>query len=36
MKNYGETFRTIREQKGYTMKQVSHEIVSISFLSKFD
>ena len=23
MKNYGETFRTIREQKGYTMKQVS-------------
>ena len=36
MKNYGETFRTIREQKGYTMKQVSHEIVSISFLSKFE
>lgn len=36
MKNYGETFRTIREQKGYTMKQVSQGIVSISFLSKFE
>lgn len=36
MDNYGETFRTIREQKGYTMKQVSRGIVSISFLSKFE
>ena len=36
MKNYGETFRTIRKQKGYTMKQVSQGIVSISFLSKFE
>lgn len=36
MNNYGEIFRTIREQKGYTMKQVSHDIVSISFLSKFE
>lgn len=36
MNNYGETFRTIREQKGYTMKQVSQGIVSISFLSKFE
>src|SRR5690625_3968964 len=36
MDNYGETFRTIREQKGYTMKQVAEGIVSISFLSKFE
>lgn len=36
MKNYGETFRTIREQKGYTMKRVAKGIVSISFLSKFE
>lgn len=36
MKDSGETFRTIREQKGYTLKQVSHEIVSTSFLSKFE
>jgi len=36
MKSYGETFRKIREEKGYSMKQVAEGIVSISFLSKFE
>lgn len=36
MKKYGETFRKIREQKGYTMRQVADGILSVSFLSKFE
>src|SRR5699024_4973906 len=36
MKQYGETFRQIREQKGYTMRQVADGILSVSFLSKFE
>ncbi|PKR76698.1 hypothetical protein CEY16_12835 [Halalkalibacillus sediminis] len=36
MKTYGETFRKIRKQKGYTMKQVAEGAVSVSFLSKFE
>src|SRR5699024_8257580 len=36
MKSYGETFRKIREEKGYSMKQVAEGVVSISFLSKFE
>ncbi|MDV2581727.1 helix-turn-helix domain-containing protein [Alkalibacillus haloalkaliphilus] len=34
--NYGQTFREIRENKGYTLKEVSEGIVSVSFLSKFE
>ena len=36
IKKYGETIRMIREQKGYTMKELAHEILSVSFLSKFE
>lgn len=36
MKTYGETFRRIREQKGMKMQEVVNDIVSISFLSKFE
>ena len=36
MKQYGETFRQIREQKGYTMRQIADGILSVSFLSKFE
>src|SRR5699024_10191772 len=36
MKNYGTTFRTFRQNKGYTLKQVATGIVSVSFLSKFE
>ncbi|WP_342560493.1 helix-turn-helix domain-containing protein [Psychrobacillus sp. FSL W7-1457] len=36
IKKYGETIRMIREQKGYTMKELAQEILSVSFLSKFE
>ncbi|MBB4825437.1 Rgg/GadR/MutR family transcriptional activator [Sporosarcina luteola] len=36
MKKYGETVRRIREQKGYTLQQLSSGILSVSFLSKFE
>lgn len=36
IKSYGETIRMIREQKGYTMKELAHKILSVSFLSKFE
>lgn len=36
MKKYGETIRKIREQKGFTMQQLAEDIVSVSFLSKFE
>ena len=36
MKKYGETIRIIREQKGYTIRQIAEGILSISFLSKFE
>src|SRR5699024_11134865 len=36
MEHYGATFRTFRQHKGYTLKQVATGIVSISFLSKFE
>src|SRR5699024_7021743 len=36
MEHYGATFRTFRQNKGYTLKQVATGIVSISFLSKFE
>lgn len=36
METYGATMRRVREQKGYTMKQVAKGIVSVSFLSKFE
>ena len=36
MKKYGETVRRVREQKGYTMKQLAEGILSVSFLSKFE
>ncbi len=34
--NYGETFKNIRSSKGYSLKEVAEEIVSSSFLSKFE
>ncbi|MDQ0351868.1 Rgg/GadR/MutR family transcriptional activator [Alkalibacillus filiformis] len=34
--NYGQTFCDLRENKGYTLKEVSEGIVSVSFLSKFE
>lgn len=36
MKKYGPTLRKIREQKGYTMQQLASDILSVSFLSKFE
>lgn len=36
MNEYGKTIRKIREEKGYTMQQLSDGILSISFLSKFE
>lgn len=36
MGSYGSTFRTFRQNKGYTLKQVATGIVSVSFLSKFE
>ncbi|QTD42950.1 helix-turn-helix domain-containing protein [Sporosarcina sp. Te-1] len=36
MKKYGVTVRKIREQKGYTLQQLSSGILSVSFLSKFE
>ena len=36
MNDYGNTFRTFRKNKGYTLKQVASGIVSVSFLSKFE
>lgn len=36
MARYGATFRTFRQNKGYTLKQVTTGIVSLSFLSKFE
>lgn len=36
MNKYGKTIRKIREEKGYTMKQLADGIMSISFLSKFE
>jgi len=36
VKSYGTTFRTFRQNKGYTLKQVATGIVSVSFLSKFE
>ncbi|MFS0671588.1 helix-turn-helix domain-containing protein [Ornithinibacillus sp. 179-J 7C1 HS] len=36
MRNYGETFRIIRKQKGLTMKELADGVCSISFLSKFE
>ncbi len=36
MNEYGKTIRKIREEKGYTMQQLSDGILSTSFLSKFE
>ena len=36
VRNYGATFRTFRQNKGYTLQQVATGIVSVSFLSKFE
>lgn len=36
MEPYGGTLRQIRKQKGYTMAELAKEIVSVSFLSKFE
>lgn len=36
MKDYGRTIRKIREEKGYTIQQLSEGILSTSFLSKFE
>lgn len=36
MNNYGETFRTLRKERGFTLKSVSENIISYSYLSKFE
>lgn len=36
MQSFGHSFRTIRKNKGYTLKHVASGIISISFLSKFE
>lgn len=36
MNEYGKTIRKIREEKGYTLQQLSDGILSTSFLSKFE
>lgn len=36
MRSYGEILRQIREQKGFTLKELAEGICSISFLSKFE
>ncbi|MBS4220987.1 helix-turn-helix domain-containing protein [Bacillus sp. FJAT-49711] len=36
MNDYGKTIRKIREEKGYTLQQLSDGILSTSFLSKFE
>lgn len=36
MNNYGETFRILRKERGFTLKSVSDKIVSLSYLSKFE
>ncbi|MFL2099478.1 helix-turn-helix domain-containing protein [Desemzia sp. FAM 23991] len=35
-KNYGQVLRRMREEKGYSLRQVSNGILSTSFLSKFE
>ena len=36
MHKYGETFRDLRLEKGYTLKQLAKDIMSVSFLSKVE
>ena len=36
MENYGETFRKLRKERGFTLKSVSENIISYSYLSKFE
>lgn len=36
MENYGETFRNLRKERGFTLKAVSENIISYSYLSKFE
>jgi len=36
MNKYGKTIRKVREEKGYTLQQLSDGILSVSFLSKFE
>ncbi|MBM6615527.1 helix-turn-helix domain-containing protein [Desemzia sp. RIT804] len=35
-KNYGQVLRRLREEKGYSLRQISNGILSTSFLSKFE
>lgn len=36
MENYGETFRQLRKERGFTLKLISKNIISYSYLSKFE
>lgn len=36
MENIGESFRELRQERGFTLKTMSEDIVSFSYLSKFE
>ena len=36
MNSYGEIFRNLRKERGYTLKTMSQDIISFSYLSKFE
>jgi len=36
MNNYGEVFRILRKERGFTLKTMSEGIISFSYLSKFE
>jgi Rgg/GadR/MutR family transcriptional activator len=36
MENYGGNFRNLRKERGFTLKSVSENIISYSYLSKFE